>query len=60
MKPTICHKYRYNMDTPKNVMVSEETGQKIIQLCQQDMEIELDESDVVYPNIDPANWQFFG
>lgn len=40
-------------------MVSEETGERIIQFCQENRDIELDEDDRVYPNIDPANWEFF-
>lgn len=49
----------YDTDTPKNVMVSQETGKKIIQFCEENRDIELDEDDRVYPNIDPANWEFF-
>lgn len=49
----------YDTDTPKNVMVGEETWKKIIQFCQENRDIELDEDDRVYPNIDPANWEFF-
>lgn len=40
-------------------MVGKETGKKIIDFCQKDAEIVLDDTDYVYPNIDPANWEFF-
>ncbi len=45
----------YDMDTAKNVMVSEDTAKKIINFCKRGEKIEHE----VYPNIDPANWEFF-
>jgi hypothetical protein len=40
-------------------MVSQETGKKIIDFCEKNEDILLDEDDRVFPNIDPANWEFF-